>query len=282
MVGDAAATLGRVHAPGLRAVLTPMRPADIDVVTDPRRRRAIGAELTIVVVLTFGMSAASSILSLIEAQVRAGGIGRTTVALNASASSVDWIDLARQLLSATRLFAIAGLAIYLLYRSGVRLTRVGVTRFPSGRDAAWGVALAAVIGLPGLGLYVVARELGLNAQVLPSDLTETWWRLPMLVISAIGNAAAEEFLVVAYLITRLRQLGWGEGRSLLASALLRGSYHLYQGFGGGVGNVAMGLVYGRFHQLTSRTWPLVVGHALIDTVAFVGWALLRDQLGPLL
>lgn len=264
---------------GLRAVLAPARPTDIAVVTDRAQRRAIGVELTIVVVMTFGLSAASSVLSLIEAEVRSGGIGRTTVALNASASSVDWIDLARQLLSATRLFAIAALAIYLLYRSGVRLSRVGVTRAPSGRDLGWGGGLAAVIGIPGLGLYVLARELGLNAEVLPSDLTETWWRLPMLVVSAIGNAAAEEFLVVAYLITRLRQLGWGEGRSLLASALLRGSYHLYQGFGGGVGNVAMGLVYGRFHQLTSRTWPLVVGHALIDTVAFVGYALLRDHLG---
>jgi membrane protease YdiL (CAAX protease family) len=265
--------------PGLRAVLAPRRPADIAVVTDRGQRRAIGIEITIVLVLTFGLSAASSILSLIEAELRSGGIGRTTVALNASQSSLTWIDLAAQLLSAARLFAIAGLAIYLLYRSGVRLSRLGVTRIPSRRDAAWGVALAAVIGIPGLGLYVVARELGLNAQVLPSDLTETWWRLPVLVVSAVGNAAAEEFLVVAYLITRLRQLGWGEGRSLLASALLRGSYHLYQGFGGGVGNVAMGLVYGRFHQLTSRTWPLVIGHALIDTVAFVGYALLRDHLG---
>nr|WP_253647940.1 CPBP family intramembrane glutamic endopeptidase [Williamsia deligens] len=259
-------------------MLTPARPTDIAVVTDPARRRAIGVELTIVVVLTFGMSAASSILSLIEAEVRSGGIARTTVALNASSSSVDWIDLARQLLSVTRLFAIAALAIYLLYRSGVALARVGVTRRPGGRDLLWGAALAAVIGLPGLGLYVIARELGLNAQVLPSDLTDTWWRLPVLVVSAVANSAAEEFLVVAYLITRLRQLGWGENRSLLASALLRGSYHLYQGFGGGVGNVAMGLVYGRFHQRTSRTWPLVVGHALIDSVAFVGYALLRDHL----
>lgn len=267
-----------MNTPGLRAVLAPARPADIVVVTDRAQRRAIGVELTIVVVMTFGMSGALSLLSLIEAELRSG-IGRTTVALNASASSIEWIDLLRQLLAATRLFAIAALAVYLLYRSGVRLSRVGVTRAPSGRDAAWGVGLAAVIGIPGLGLYVLARELGLNAEVLPSDLTDTWWRLPMLVVSAIGNAAAEEFLVVAYLITRLRQLGWGEGRSLLASAVLRGSYHLYQGFGGGVGNLAMGLVYGRFHQLTSRTWPLVIGHALIDTVAFVGYALLRDHLG---
>ncbi|MFP3467748.1 CPBP family intramembrane glutamic endopeptidase, partial [Leifsonia sp. SIMBA_070] len=79
--------------------------------------------------------------------------------------------------------------------------------------------------------------------MVPSDLNETFWRLPMLVFSAIANSAAEELLVVAYIITRLRQLGWTENRSLLFSAVLRGGYHLYQGLGAGLGNVLMGLVY---------------------------------------
>ena len=34
------------------------------------------------------------------------------------------------------------------------------------------------------------------------------------------------------------------------SAVLRGSYHLYQGFGGFVGNIVMGLVFGRVWQRT--------------------------------
>jgi len=65
-----------------------------------------------------------------------------------------------------------------------------------------------------------------------------------------------------------------ENRSLLASAVLRGSYHLYQGFGGFLGNVVLGLVFGRVWQRTNRLWPLVVGHTVIDVVAFVGYALL--------
>jgi membrane protease YdiL (CAAX protease family) len=82
---------------------------------------------------------------------------------------------------------------------------------------------------------------------------------------------------VGYLITRLRQLGTGEGVAVLASAVLRGSYHLYQGFGGFVGNLVMGLVFGRFWQRTHRLWALVSAHALIDVVAFVGYALLRGR-----
>ena len=97
-------------------------------------------------------------------------------------------------------------------------------------------------------------------------------------LAAVANAVAEEVIVVAYFITRLRQLGVGENGSLAASAVLRGGYHLYQGVGAGLGNLVMGLVYGRYFQLTGRVWPLVIAHAVIDMVAFVGYALLRDHL----
>jgi membrane protease YdiL (CAAX protease family) len=99
----------------------------------------------------------------------------------------------------------------------------------------------------------------------------------VLVAAAVANALAEELVVVAYLITRLRQLGQSGVGAALASAALRGSYHLYQGFGGFVGNLAMGLVFGRFWQRTHRLWPLVIAHAVIDTVAFVGYALLHGH-----
>ena len=63
--------------------------------------------------------------------------------------------------------------------------------------------------------------------------------------------------------------GWRRGRS----ALLRGSYHLYQGLGGFVGNVAMGLIFARLYQRWGRTMPMIIAHSLIDTVAFVGYIL---------
>jgi membrane protease YdiL (CAAX protease family) len=94
----------------------------------------------------------------------------------------------------------------------------------------------------------------------------------VLVLSAAQNAILEEVLVAGYLLHRLRQLGWSDNRALLVSALLRGSYHLYQGFGGFAGNVAMGLVFGRLYQRWGRVTPLVVAHTLIDVVAFVGYA----------
>lgn len=62
------------------------------------------------------------------------------------------------------------------------------------------------------------------------------------------------------------------------SALIRGAYHLYQGFGGFLGNLVMGLVFGLVYRRTGRVGPLIVAHTLLDVVAFVGYALLRGHL----
>ena len=68
---------------------------------------------------------------------------------------------------------------------------------------------------------------------MPSELSDTWWRIPVLLAVAFANGWAEEVIVVAFLMTRLRQLGCRPVAVLVASSLLRGAYHLYQGFGAG-------------------------------------------------
>lgn len=260
-----------------RDLLRPRRPAEVTVVTDPRERRALVIELIIVGTLTFAFSAATAILSLIEAQL-AGGIGSATVALNPAASQLGVIDFLRQLLNLLRLLAMGGLGVYLLWRAGPGLRASGLPRWSGRRDVPPGLFLAAIIGLPGLGLVALARLLEINAEIIPAETDGVWWRWPILIGMAIGHSVAEEIIVVAYFITRLRQLGVGENAALLASSVLRGAYHLYQGVGGGVGNFVMGLIYGRWFQVTGRIWPLIVGHAVIDVVAFVGYALLHEHL----
>ncbi|MEO3821153.1 CPBP family intramembrane glutamic endopeptidase [Plantactinospora sp. B24E8] len=154
---------------------------------------------------------------------------------------------------------------------------LGLDRRRPGHDLAWGAALAAVIGLPGLGLFWVAAQLGINATVVPASLPQLWWTVPVLILSAAQNAILEEVVVVGYLMTRLRQMGWRIGAVIATSALLRGLYHLYQGFGAFLGNAVMGVVFALFFLRTRRVLPLVVAHTLLDVVAFVGYALLpRD------
>jgi len=223
------------------------------VVTNPRERRLLRIEVLVVLTVTLGLSALRSALSLVDALLQPVPLAQQQVARNAPGAQI------------------------LLVRGGIALRTVGLDGRRPGRDALGAAGLAALIGVPGLGLYFVARALGVSVAIAPSTLTETWWQLPVLIASAMANSWAEEVIIVAYLITQLRRLGWSENSSLFAQALLRGSYHLYQGLGGFIGNIVMGLVFGRVWQRTHRLWMLVGAHALIDIVAFAGYALLAGR-----
>ncbi|MGH3867409.1 MAG: CPBP family intramembrane glutamic endopeptidase [Pseudonocardiaceae bacterium] len=262
---------------GVRRWFTPSWPEQPAVVTDPGQRRALVVEVVLVLAVTLGLSGLRSLLALLDTLLAPGSLADHSVAINAPVRQTELLDLAYQLTGVIQLLAWGGLGCYLLWRSGIAPRGLGLDRRSVGRDVGLGVGLAAVIGGPGLALYFLAHAAGLNLTVAPSALADTWWRVPVLIALAVANALAEELLVVGYLITRLRQLGSGERGAVLASAALRGSYHLYQGFGGFVGNLVMGLVFGRFWQRTNRLWPLVTAHALIDAVAFIGYALLHNH-----
>jgi membrane protease YdiL (CAAX protease family) len=142
-----------------------------------------------------------------------------------------------------------------------------------------GAGIAAVIGSTGIAFYLAARGLGFNLTVVPEALPDVWWKYPVLVLSAMQNAILEEVIVVGYLLRRLGQLGWTPGTALVASAVLRGSYHLYQGVGGFLGNMVMGVVFVYLYRRWGRVGPLVVAHSLLDIGAFVGYALLAGRVG---
>ncbi|MBB2993278.1 membrane protease YdiL (CAAX protease family) [Mycolicibacterium iranicum] len=244
------------------------------------QRRTLRLEIAVGLAVTFGLSAYTALLSLIEAVLL--GLSGQTVALNPKRSPFDLIDLGLNLAGLFQLISWGALALYLLWRGGDGPARIGLPRIRWRREMLGGVGLALLIGVPGLALYQIARIIGLNASVEPAELNDTWWRIPVLLLLAFGNGWAEEIVVVGFLLTRLRQLRVNPWLALLISSLLRGAYHLYQGFGAGLGNIAMGLVFGYFWQRTGRLWPLIIAHTLIDVVAFVGYSLLAGRLGWLL
>jgi membrane protease YdiL (CAAX protease family) len=242
----------------------------------PGQRRTFRIEIAVVLAVTFGLSAYTATVSLIEAVIL--GLSGQKVTLNRRLSPIDLINLGLNLASVLQLLAWGALGLYLLWRSGFGPKSVGLGRFRWRPDLLGGLALAALIGLPGLGLYVVGRRLGIGVAVVPAELTDTWWRIPVLIAVAFANGWAEEIIVVAFLMTRLRQLGFSARTTVLLSSLLRGAYHLYQGFGAGLGNIVMGLVFGYAWRRTGRLWPLIIAHGLIDTVAFVGYSLAAGHL----
>ena len=264
--------------PVVRAWLYPSAPAGA-VIRDLAHRRLVATEMLVVLTVTLGFSALRSGLNLLDALLQPVPLNEQQVALNAPAAQADLVDLALQLTRVLQLVGWGALGAYLLIRAGFALRAVGLDGRRPGRDALGAAGLAALIGIPGLGVYLGARALGVSVTIAPTTLDDTWWRVPVLLASAAANSWAEEVVGVAYLLTRLRQLGWSENRALAAHALLRGAYHFYQGLGGFLGNVAMGLVFGRVWQRTNRLWMLVGAHTLIDVVAFLGYAALRGRVG---
>ena len=171
------------------------------------------------------------------------------------------------------LYSIVNIAVRLSREAGLSSQTAGLDGSRWGRDSAAGLGLAALIGIPGLGLYLLGRELDLTVTVVPSALNTYWWTIPMLIALALRAGILEEVIAVGYLFARLRQLGVSMWPIIMVQAVLRASYHLYQGFGAFIGNFVMGLIFGWIYAKTGRLAPLIVGHTVIDIVAFVGYPL---------
>lgn len=247
----------------------------------PETRRSLRFELGVVFAVTLGASSVRAVISLVQRELAAAPLAAQQVSVVAPQSSVSWVDLALQLTSITVGVAWGLLGVYLLWRAGFRLGR------DIGLSWRWGdlgraFAIAAAVGLIGLVFVVVTYRLGISTRIAPATLTGNWWTVPVLVLTAFENGFLEEVLVVGYLLTRLRQLRVDPWLAVLLSSVLRGTYHLYQGYGQAIGNLLMGLVFGALWLTWRRLWPLIGAHALIDVGAFVGYHYLADFYNGLL
>ncbi|WP_251016822.1 CPBP family intramembrane glutamic endopeptidase [Streptomyces sp. ISL-1] len=243
-------------------------------------RRILRSETLLVLAVSLGASAVSALISFVGSLTKPGALKEQAATLNGSyAPGRPWLDLAWQLFDiATGLVPVL-LVGHLLLRDGVGLRAIGFDRSRPWSDLGRGALVAAGIGSAGLAFYLVARASGFNLTVVPEALPEVWWKYPVLILSAIQNSVLEEVIVVGYLLRRLGQLGWSPMAALVASSVLRGSYHLYQGIGGFVGNMVMGVVFVLLYRRWGRVGPLVAAHALLDITAFVGYALLAGKVG---
>lgn len=234
-------------------------------------------EIFAVFAVSLGASALNALLSLIGSLLAPQPLSGQQALLVGSQAANHWLDLVLQLASIAENLAPVVLVLYLLVRSGDSAETIGLDGSAPGQDAVRGAALAAIIGGAGLGLYVVAFNLGFSLNVVPESLPAVWWRIPVLALYAFQNGMLEETLVLGYLLTRLDQLGVRPWKAVLASAVLRGSYHLYQGFGGFLGNAAMGLIFGVLFRRWRRITPMIIAHTLIDAGAFIGYAALHGK-----
>jgi membrane protease YdiL (CAAX protease family) len=240
-----------------------------------------GPEVLAVLGVSLGMSGVYALLTYLKAELTVkGGISATTATIATGAQTAHmWLDITYDLTGVASGLMPVLLVLVLLSRDpGTAGFGIGLHRRPWRTDLVQGLAFAALIGIPGLVLVWAAHQFGVSANLAVVDVPDTWYRLPLLVLQAAQNGVLEEIVVVGYLLTRLRQLGWSNLQALGAGAVLRGSYHLYQGLGGFAGNLAMGLIFAWWFQRTRRVLPLVFAHVLLDVFAFVGYVYLRQHI----
>lgn len=229
-------------------------------------------EVAIVLSLSLGQFAVYAIVQLADALTRSTPLSEQTTTLNPTLNSREIFDLIYQLLALVFDVAPVVLVCFLLWsRTAPHLSRLGIdARRPFG-DTWRGVALALVIGVPGIALYLGGKALGLGLTVDAAGLDPHWWTIPILLLSALRAGLQEEVIILGYLFERLRQLGWGRWQIIVAAAILRGSYHLYQGVGAFVGNFLMGMLFGFLFTRSRRVLPFVIAHLVVDAAIFVGY-----------
>lgn len=234
----------------------------------PLPPRALAEELLIVLSLSVLASAVFAVISLASAPLE----GVTVAAADQSPLFAQ--QLARFVFGLAPVWLVA----YLVRRDGEGASAIGLAWDRPRQDVVRGTVLFVVVAMGGIAVYLGAVALGVNRFVVPAPPAGHWWTVPVAFLNAAEAALLEETIVVGYLITRLRQLRWTPVAAVGASALLRGMYHLYQGWGGFFGNLAMGALFAVAFVRTRRTWPLVFAHFLLDVGAAIGYLAFGDRL----
>ena len=126
-------------------------------------RRPLGVEVWIVLGLSLGASGVYAVVSLVRKATLPGGIGNQTATLNGSQDNREVFDFVYQVLGIGFNLVPVALALYLLSLDPVKekvSARLGLDRGHARFDVLWGMGLAAAIGLPGLGNFVMGLVFG--------------------------------------------------------------------------------------------------------------------------
>ncbi len=163
---------------------------------------------------------------------------------------------------------VIAVVLFVMAHAPDRWSAFGIVRLRSS-DWAWGFALLAA-GFGGDQMIEhVFWHLGwwpARHAELAHGLSGAGWVL--LVLAVVGTSFAEELVMRGYLIPRLESLRFSSLSAVLISSALFGAYHIYQGYVAALAVTVTGLLAGALFVHTRRLWPVVIGHLLLDLVAF--------------
>ncbi len=103
--------------------------------------------------------------------------------LNPSRSDREIFDLLYQVLAIGFSLVPVLLVCFLLWQSRrPHLGQLGLDGTRAGRDIGRGVLLVLAIGVPGIGLYLAGRALGMTVAIDPAGIDAYWWTVPVLLL----------------------------------------------------------------------------------------------------
>jgi membrane protease YdiL (CAAX protease family) len=111
-----------------------------------------------------------------------------------------------------------------------------------------------------------------SAQALKARHTLATYQVPFsasYLLAMVVNPFAEEGFMRGFLQTRLKQAGWKWISSVLVSASLQTSYHLYQGTQSCLSVGPTFLIFALYYQANRRLWAVIVAHLIMDLLAMI-------------
>lgn len=157
--------------------------------------------------------------------------------------------------------------------------------FGLARPKSWGLTVLMGIGVTVVMvvLFMLLMPLLTSAFPIPqvdnSRFDILRGNLPNLILNVVAAwftaAFLEELLWRGYLMNRLVDLQGKKTKlawviALVGSAIIFGLAHAYQGLGGVIKITVVGLLFGAAFLIVRRSlWPVIIMHALLDTISFV-------------
>lgn len=239
------------------------------VPTAPASDHVLLAEIVVVFLVTLGTSSVGSAIDLANILNRVPTYDTPFVVFIPGHMALS-VTLASAYLL-VHVVGVVGLVVYMLYRSRESVRSIGLS---FGR---WRRDIVLVIPYALLGLILL--RVGFLAPLAGATAAQSTGRLPVpapfawvAVLRSVEAGLVEEFVVLAFVITRLRQIGVHPIAVIWISALLRASYHLEYG-AAALGPLLFGVGFGIVYMVTRRLAPAIAVHAGYDVfVSFQNFA----------
>lgn len=164
------------------------------------------------------------------------------------------------------LFAIL-LGVYVIWQRGESVREFGIAFKLRVIPISLGLFVGGYI-LSVLGYYAATGFAGGDIPaVTDSGTMRAFGNSPVALSAAyiVTGALFEELLVRAYLITRLRQLGWNTPAAVLLSTLVQAAYHVHQG-PGLCSTIPLFLLFSVFFARYRNALAIVLAHVYINAL----------------